>query len=161
MAQETFYFSHDYNPISDTKLQALVGQYGAEGYGIFWRVVEKLHAEDSHTLPLKEYLYLGISKQLYTSAETVRDVIFACIDTYELFISDGESFKSERVLRNIKKRDAVITKNSKAGKASAAARKKLADLAKKYPNIDVLDLTSVEHMLTDVEHVSTKEIKGN
>jgi uncharacterized protein YdaU (DUF1376 family) len=159
MAQETFYFSHDYNPISDTKLQALVGEYGAEGYGIFWRVVEKLHAEEEHKLPLKQYLYAGIGKQLYTSTDTVKSVIDACIEDFELFFSDGETFWSQRVLRNIKKREETVASKSKAGKASALARKNLAKLAEKYPDIDISDLTGVEHVLTDVEHVSTKERK--
>ena len=41
--KETFYFQHDYEPTSDPKMQALVGEYGAAGYGVSWSIIEMLH----------------------------------------------------------------------------------------------------------------------
>lgn len=160
MAQETFYFSHDYSPISDPKLQALVGQYGAVGYGVFWRVVEMLHADENHKLPLKKYLYMAISQQLSTPVDQVESIITDCVGVFELFASEGESFWSNRVNRNIEIREQISERNSRAGKLSAESRRKLKELSEKYPNIDVKDLTGVEQPLTDVERLSTKERKG-
>ena len=160
MAQETFYFSHDYNPLDDCKLQALIGTHGAVGYGVFWRVVEKLHSSETNALPLKAYIYIAIGKELSTPSDVVQKIIDDCIILFELFISDGESFWSARVNINIKKRSEIVEKKSKAGKESARIRKLLKEFVDSHPEIDVSPLTHVEHVLTGVEHVSTKEIKG-
>ena len=101
--KDTYYFSHDYNPTSDPKIQALIGEYGAVGYGIFWRIVEMLHEDELHKLQCKKYIYLALAKQMLTSVEQVESIIKNCIDTYELFKSDNDFFWSERVMRNINK----------------------------------------------------------
>lgn len=161
MAQETFYFSHDYNPLDDCKLKALIGIHGAIGYGVFWRVVEKLHSSDTNILPLKEYIYIAIGQELSTPPDVVKNIIQDCLGIFELFISDKDSFWSERVFRNIEKRQDIVDQRSKAGKASAEVRRKLKELSEKYPNIDINDLTPVEHSLTDVEQPSTNKRKEN
>jgi len=37
--KKTFYFSHDFEPTSDPKIQALISEYGGLGYGIWWRII--------------------------------------------------------------------------------------------------------------------------
>lgn len=143
--KDTYYFSHDYNPTSDPKIQALIGEYGAVGYGIFWRIVEMLHEDELHKLQCKKYIYLALAKQMLTSVEQVESIIKNCIDTYELFKTDGDFFWSERVMRNINKRTELSNKRSKAGKMSAEMRK---------------NSTSVEQLPTSVEQNPTKERKG-
>jgi hypothetical protein len=96
------YFSHDYNATLDPKIIALLGDYGAVGYGIYWRIVEMLHAEESHTLPLKDYIYKAIAKQMSTSVEQISTIINDCIDVYELFIKDDDFFYCQRVFDNIR-----------------------------------------------------------
>lgn len=160
MAKDTFYFQHDYEPLSDPKLLALVGEYGAAGYGIFWRIVEMLHSDESHRLGHEKYIYSAIAKQMSTPVEQVEEVINYAIEVCKLFVSDGESFWSERVYRNVEKREEIADKKRKAGLASAQAR---AEMAKKS--------TRVEHLLTPVEQNPTegnkekerkeKEIKEN
>ena len=143
--KEAYYFSHDYNPSSDPKIQALIGEYGAVGYGIFWRIVEMLHEDELHKLPCKQYIYLALAKQLLTSVEQVSSIVDYCINVCELFQSDNTFFWSERVIRNISKRTEISNKRSKAGKISAESRKKT---------------TSVEHVSTSVEQNSTNGNKG-
>jgi hypothetical protein len=155
MAQETFYFPHDYNPLDDCKLKALIGTYGAVGYGIFWRVVEKLHSNNENKLPMKQYLYIAIGQEMSTPPETVEEIIMACIDPFELFINNGDFFWSNRVDKNIIKRKEVVKQKSDAGKASAKARKRLQQLAEKYPDLDISDLTGVQQPSTGVQRVST------
>ena len=142
--KDTYYFSHDYNPTSDPKIQALIGEYGAVGYGIFWRIVEMLHEDELHKLQCKKYIYLALAKQMLTSVEQVESIIKNCIDTYELFKTDGDFFWSERVMRNINKRAELSNKRSKAGKMSAEMRK---------------NSTSVEQVSTSVQQNPTKERK--
>lgn len=144
--KDTFYFQHDYNPTSDPKVQALIGEYGAIGYGIYWRIVEMLHDDELHKLQCKKFIYIALAKQMLTSVEQVESIIKNCIDIYELFKSDNDFFWSERVMRNINKRTEISNKRSKAGKISAESRN---------------NATSVEHKLTCVEQNPTKERKVN
>lgn len=143
--KDTYYFSHDYNPTSDPKIQALIGEHGAVGYGLYWRIVEMLHEDELHKLQCKKYIYLALAKQMLTSVEQVESIIKNCIDTYELFKTDGDFFWSERVMRNINKRTELSNKRSKAGKMSAEMRK---------------NSTSVEQVSTSVQQNPTKERKG-
>lgn len=145
MAKDTFYFQHDYDPLSDPKLYALVGEFGAVGYGLYWRIVEMLHSDNNHYLHHKKYIYTALAKQMLTSVEQVGDILSFAIEICELFETDGEKFWSNRVIRNIEKRAEIKEKRSKAGKISAEKRK---------------NSTSVEQVLTSVEHNSTKERKG-
>ena len=47
MAKEAFYFNHDYTARNDDKILELRANFGAEGYGIFWMIVETM-AENEH-----------------------------------------------------------------------------------------------------------------
>jgi len=143
--KDTYYFPHDFNPISDPKIQALIGEYGAIGYGVFWRLIEIMHESELHKIEHKKYVFIGIAKQMLTSVEQIESIVNDCINTYELFKSDEIFFWSIRVLRNIEKREEISKKRSKAGKLSAETRK---------------NSTSVEQMLTSVEQIPTKESKG-
>ena len=142
--KDTYYFSHDYNPTNDPKIQALMGEFGGLGYGFYWRVVEMLHEDELHRLPLKQYIYLALAKQLVTSVEQINSMVNYCISICELFKSDNDFFWSERVMRNINKRTELSNKRSKAGKMSAEMRK---------------NSTCVEQLQTSVEQNPTKERK--
>jgi hypothetical protein len=126
MNKETFYFPHDYEPTSDPKIQALLGEYGGMGYGVFWRVVEMMHSNAEHKLPLKQYIFLAIAKQMLASAEQTEAIIHFAILPCELFISDGEYFWSNRVNENFKRRMEISEIRSKAGRIGAIAKQKLA-----------------------------------
>jgi hypothetical protein len=166
MAKDTFYFSHDYDPLGDPKIQAMTGDYGAIGYGIFWRIVEMLHTDALHKLPFKKYIYSAIAKQMSTnvqqssnkilhvelSVEQTEIFIQDCIKEYELFSCDDNFFWSDRALRNIEKKEEISEIRSKAGKTSAEKRKK----ATKVKQMS----TSVEQVKTNVQQNPTKEIKG-
>lgn len=123
MKKDTFFFRHDFAPTSDPKIQAMIGEHGALGYGLFWRIVEMLHSDTDHVLAFKEYTFLAISKQMSTSVEQVKVFVNDCITTYELFEADGVNFWSERVNRNIEERKEISVKRSFAGKKSAETKK--------------------------------------
>jgi hypothetical protein len=123
MAKEVFYFPHDYDSAGDPKLQALLGEFGAVGYGVYWRLIEMLHADDNHVLQLKDYIYLAIAKQMLTDAKQVEAIVKQSIAVFDLFSSDGTCFWSERVFRNFEKRKEISAKRSESGKLGAIARK--------------------------------------
>jgi hypothetical protein len=152
--KETFYFSHDYEPTSDPKIQALINQFGWMGYGLFWRIIEMLHSDQDHKLPKKKYLYLSLVnnstgvQHTSTPVEQVSTFVEQCITDFELFVTDGDFFWSNRVLSNIEKRQEVSENRSKAGKRSAELRK-----GKKKS-------TLVQQVSTGVQQNPTKERKG-
>lgn len=146
MAKDTYYFSHDYEPTSDPKIGALLAKYGGLGYGIYWRIVEMLHSTESHQIEKKKYFYATLAQQMLTDVEHVSQIIEYCISDCELFTADGQYFWSERVFRNIAKREETRELKSKAGKASAEKRNTCS--------------TGVQQPSTRVQHNPTKERKG-
>jgi len=147
------YFSHDYYATLDPKIIALLGDYGAIGYGIYWRIVEMLHAEESHTLPLKDYIYKALAKQMSTSVEQVSTIINDCINVYELFITCDDCFYSKRVNDNIQKMEETKEKRSRAGKISAELRKNSTCVQQ--------NLTSVQQNLTQSNKRKENKRKEN
>jgi hypothetical protein len=141
MKPDTFYFPHDYEPTSDPKMHTLVCVHGFKGYGLFWRIVEMLHSDPRHRLPLKDYLYIALADQGKMTVDEVRSLINYAIDVSELFFKDekGEFFWSARVDRNIKERMEIAKIKSDAGKASAKKRKERSDKLLKYENRYVLN----------------------
>jgi len=132
MSKQTYYFSHDFDPTGDPKMSAMIGEYGAVGYGIFWRIVEMLHADKDHSLPLKKYIYQAIAKQLLNSAKQnlviddlpqyVETFIKDCIEDYELFALQGDRFSSDRVFRHFEKKLKISELRSEIGKKGAIAK---------------------------------------
>jgi hypothetical protein len=143
MAQETLYFPHDYDPLSDPKLGQFVRKHGAVGYAVYWRTVEMLHQNSEHKLPFKQYVYDEIAEKLSVDAPLVESLLEECVSKYDLFVGVQNLFWSERVFKNVEKRKLTIKQKSEAGKASADARKRLKELADAHPEL----LEEIEHPL--------------
>ncbi len=120
--KETFYFSHDYSCTTEPKIQALIGKYGAKGYGLFWRIVEMLHEEPSHRLNMKPYVYEAIAKLFKEDLKEIKDIIEYMVVTCESFTKEKNEIYSDRVLQNLDKRDRIRKARSEAGKRSAEVR---------------------------------------
>jgi hypothetical protein len=130
MKRNTYYFPHDFEPTADPKIQALIGEFGASGYGVFWRVIEMLHSDRAHKLPFKKYVFLAIAKQMLANAEQIEAILNYCIDPCELIKTDGDFFWSERVLRNTSERAKLSEIRAIAGRAGAFAKQKSAKRGK-------------------------------
>lgn len=116
MAKQAYYFPHDLDPTGDPKMAAMISEYGATGYGLFWRLVEMLHSDKNHRLPMKQYLYKGVAKQMGIEADFVASFASSCFKEFELFLSDGEYFWSDRVIKNIQNQSEKHINKSYAGK---------------------------------------------
>jgi hypothetical protein len=144
---------------------SFLNKYGAVGYGVFWRVVEMLHAEENHKLPIKDYLMVSLSEQLKVPKEDVINILDYAIQYCDLFIMEDETyFYSERVNKNIAKRKEEHEKKSKAGKESARIRKEQAELLEQLKMAN--EVNGVQQRSTGVQQCSTKEkkekeMKGN
>jgi hypothetical protein len=108
---KSFYFQHDYNSANDHKILFLRQQFGIEGFGIYWYVIEQL-AQNNGILPLK--IVPVIAMQIQTSADKVN----AVIRNYELFEIQDEAFFSVRLLKQIEYRNQL----SEDGRAGALKR---------------------------------------
>ena len=146
--KKTYYFQHDFQSFDDPKIQYIIAKFGAEGYGVWWRLVEMLHQDEHNRLPLKDYLFFAIEGQLGLESDGAKDIIMSCINDVQLLQTDGEYFWSDRVLKNVGRMNEVKEKRSQAGKKSAEKRTSVEQ-----------SLTSVEQNSASVEQVSRKEKK--
>jgi hypothetical protein len=147
------YFSHDYGTRNKIRMAALLHDTGSRGYGLFWIIVEMLHEDSTKWMDLEEYTYTAIKKESGEDIQFIRDFIEKCISTYKVFMVEDNKFTTERVLRNIEKREEIKGKRSEAGKKSAEAK------AYRSANSQQ-NSTSVDPVLKGVQQNSTKEKKG-
>lgn len=106
----TFYFSHDYNARSDSKIKRLLSKHGMAGYGIFWSIIEDLY-NNANALPTD---YESIAFDMRTAENVIKSVV----EDFSLFEINGTIFSSLSVKRRLEERDAKSLK----AKASAEAR---------------------------------------
>lgn len=92
--KDAFYFSHDANAHDDPKMKRLIFDLKAEGYGIYWFVIELLRNEPE--LKLNKRDFDAIAYQMRSNSDTVAKVI----NDYELFeIAENGDFRSNSLCR--------------------------------------------------------------
>ena len=151
--KEAYYFSHDYSTTNDPKIQALLGKFGAKGYGIYWRIVEILHEEPEHKLHLKPYIFEAIASTFKEDVGSIKKIIDYSVKVCELFTKQSNYIYSERVLQNISKRDKIKEARSFAGKKSAEVR------SNKNSTIAEQNGTAVQQTLTKESKGKEKKVK--
>lgn len=133
MEKYNHYFQHDFDPdpVNDLKMQALISEYGLFGYGLYWRLVELLHADKKHgnRIERRPYVFLAIAKQMSThvqqnatTAQQIEDCVNFMINTCELLQSDGNFIYSNRVFYNVNRKNEISELRRRAGIASASVR---------------------------------------
>ena len=95
MAKETFYFQHDYNARNDDKILELRSKYGAEGYGIFWMIIETMAENENGGA--KAGLIGGVSLGYGVDKERLIEVFEYCLEI-GLFYEDAGYYYSKRLL---------------------------------------------------------------
>ena len=111
------YFSHDSNARNSDKLIPLRMKLGAEGYGIYFMLLERLRDEKDY-MSIKDYNMLAFD--LRVDASKVESVI----EDFRLFVftEDGKYFYSEGFKKRMDIKDNGFIKRSEAGKKGAAKR---------------------------------------
>jgi len=117
MAKEAYYFSHDANSRNDPKILSMMLDYGIEGYGMFWIVVENLREQSEYKLKHNKSTYRALAMQMHKTVEEIKNYINDCINEYELFETDDENFYSVSLLRRMGKKDAIIEARRNAANA--------------------------------------------
>ena len=97
MAKDTYYFSHDYNARNDEKVLELRSNFGAEGYGLFWMLLESMAETEDGKLNLS--LIGGLSLGYGVAKERLKEVIDFCINV-DLFQQELQFFCSKRMVEH-------------------------------------------------------------
>lgn len=105
MAKVKDYFSHDYHARTD--LRGIQKDFGLEGVGFYWCLVEILH-ENGGTIKASELE--EIAYELHVSVELCTKVV----NDYGKFTVKGGKITCDRVMRNLKKREEISEARRKA-----------------------------------------------
>ena len=105
MAKDAYYFSHDSNARNDPKCSALIAEYGMEGYGLFWVLVEIFSEQENYKLEKFPKLYEAIAKQCSSTAEATRSTIEALINDFNLLCEDEKYIWSISLLRRMEEKE--------------------------------------------------------
>lgn len=113
--KEAYYFSHDSNARHDPKMTAMRGTYGAAGYGWYWMLIEMMMESSEYKLDMhSKYTFNAFALQLQAESMQIENFVKDCIDEFDLFITDGQFFWSQSLLRRMEKRKDVSKSRSDA-----------------------------------------------
>lgn len=114
MSKEAYYFSHDCNARNDEKILAVRMRHGAEGYGIYFMIIERLR-ESSNYMSVKDYNIIAFD--LRVEAKKVKEIVedFGLFE----FSEDQKYFYSPSLNNRMKQSDERRKKLSEAGKKGA------------------------------------------
>ena len=126
--KDAYYFSHDSNARNDQRLMKVRMQYGMEGYGIYFGIIEILRETENYTLNLKDIPSVAFDLRIELS------VLEEIISNYDLFKIDGDLFYSRSLKRRLecldKKKQIRAEAGRKGGKATQAKAKQKSSIAK-------------------------------
>ena len=111
------YFNHDSNARNDEKIVALRIRYGAEGYGVYFMLIEMLQAAPGCVL---EKDYKALAFDLRVSARRIKSIV----EDFGLFTptDGGKKFYSERLVRYATEVDESERRRSEAAQYAASMR---------------------------------------
>ena len=111
------YFNHDSNARNNEKIVALRIRYGAEGYGVYFMLIEMLQAAPGCTL---EKDYKALAFDLRVSARRIKSIV----EDFGLFTptDGGKKFYSERLIRHVNEAEENERKRSEAAQYAASIR---------------------------------------
>lgn len=110
--KDTYFFSHDCNARNDPKILALRSVYGAEGYGVYFMLVEILREQPDYKLAVNKYIWSTLAMQMQVEASKLEQIINDCCTEFSengntLLVNDGEYLYSASLLRRMGKVDDI------------------------------------------------------
>ena len=159
MSKDAYYFSHDSNARNDQRLMKVRMQYGMEGYGIYFGIIEILRETENYTLNLKDMPSVAFDLRIELS------VLEEIISNYDLFKIDGDLFYSRSLKRRLecldKKKQIRAEAGRKGGRATQAKAKQKSSDAKAVNKIRLdkirLDKSKVNNIKKD--NISIRDAK--
>lgn len=110
-AKTTNYFTHDSNARNDERIVRLRMKHGAEGYGVFFMLLERMREETDY-MSVKDYNMIAFD--LRVDAAIVKSVV----EDFGLFVftEDGKYFYSESFTQRMELKDSIRKQRSAIGK---------------------------------------------
>lgn len=110
--KDAYYFPHDCNARNDPKILALRSVFGAEGYGVYWMLIEILREQPDYKLQVTKYLYHTLAMQMQVQKEHLQEIVEACCNEFvegdsPLLVNDGQYIYSASLLRRMDKVDDI------------------------------------------------------
>lgn len=110
--KDAYYFPHDCNARNDPKILALRSVFGAEGYGVYFMLVEILREQPDYKLQVTKYLYNTLAMQMQVQKERVQEIVDACCKEFSegsstLLVNDGKYLYSSSLLRRMGRVDDI------------------------------------------------------
>ena len=109
------YFSHDAGARNSSKIIRLRMRYGAEGYGIYFMLLERLREEPTYSC---ETDYDMLAFDLRVDANIIR----AVVEDFHLFDIEDGRFYSHGFLARMAQKDAKASRRSAAGRKGMQSR---------------------------------------
>ena len=155
MASNQSYFSHDSNARNSDKLIKVRMDLGAEGYGIYFMILERLREEDNYKSK-KDYKMIAFD--LRVEVEKVEQVI----NNYDLFVIEDDVFYSNSFLERMTIKDSKRLKAQKAVNERWEKEKGKKEQEKYERNTDVLQTYNERNTdLYKVKKSKEKQSKEN
>jgi len=120
--KDAYYFSHDCNARNDPKVLALRSVYGAEGYGVYWMMIEILREQKDYKLRITKYIWTTLAMQMQMQAEHLQEIVDACCTEFTdggdtgLLVNDGDYLYSPSLLRRMGKVDDISNLRKEAAR---------------------------------------------
>ena len=151
------YFSHDSNARNSDKLMKVRMKLGAEGYGIFFMLIERLREEEGYKSTID---YDTLAFDLRVDAEKVKQVV----ENYDLFkfTEDGKYFYSDSFNERMEMMDVrAQQRKSKAKKAAEARWNKQSEDTSNAQTLPKQCSSNAQALLNHANKIKLNKIKLN
>ena len=151
------YFSHDSNARNSDKLMRVRMKLGAEGYGIFFMLIERLREEEGYKGTID---YDTLAFDLRVDAEKVKQVV----EDYDLFnfTEDGNYFYSDSFNERMEMMDKrAQQRKSKAKKAAEARWNKQSEDTSNAQTLPKQCSSNAQALLNHANKIKLNKIKLN
>lgn len=99
--KDVYYFSHDANARNDEKILQMRAEYGWEGYGLYWGIVEILRESTDNKFSMQNIKALKLGLNLNDFPLEI--FLEKCISEFNLFTLHSGKFYSNRLISTVKK----------------------------------------------------------
>lgn len=120
------WFSHDNNTATNPKIICLEAEYGFEGSGRFWRLLEIIHTQPGYKYCLNNKVgYASLAKMLSYTKDQLSDFLQKLVHEFELIQTDGEYIWNESMTSRMEYWGEKKRSLSERGKKGAAVKKEM------------------------------------
>ena len=151
------YFSHDSNARNSDKLMKVRMKLGAEGYGIFFMLIERLREEEGYKSTID---YNTLAFDLRVDSEKIKQVV----EDYDLFkfTEDGKYFYSDSFNERMEMMDVrAQQRKSKAKKAAESRWNKQSEDTSNAQALPKQCSSNAQAMLNHANKIKLNKIKLN